>query len=47
MSDERLEQLDYTFHIGDTGDFDEDWMHDPEVMAELAAIDAIYEGVEQ
>ena len=27
--------------------FDEPWMYDPEIMAQLEEIDSIYEGVDQ
>lgn len=47
MSSEQLDDLDYSFHIDGEETLDEPWMYDPEVMAELAAIDAIYEGVDQ
>ena len=42
-----LAELDYSFHMDDENPVFEDWMIDPEVMAELYAIDAIYKGVDQ
>lgn len=47
MSNEQLDELDYSFHIDDETALDEPWMFDPEIMARLEEIDRIYEGVDQ
>ena len=47
MSNEQLDELDYSFHIDDEAALDEPWMYDPEIMAQFEEIDRLYEGVEQ
>ena len=47
MSNEQLDELDYSFHIDDEAALDEPWMYDPEIMARLEEIDRLYEGVDQ